>query len=398
MNIKRLFILLISSTVLIFVLLINIVNGQVGNDSSEASSSGGFATPSSTSDTSEQKIALSPEFNGTWAGIIASYPAADDKNSDKSGTCIKCDALPQCESNQILIQRTCTKCAYCVDKTSKDFPDIITDFVGDILTGFGNIFTNLGSNLTNSSSSSSSSGSSSSGGISSSSSGLLASSSSSSGGFLFSTFLGSSSSGSNLSDSSLGNVGGPSTITKQSNTIGETVSLDLFIKEGKLNGAIQIGSLVSDGYIVAQNAISPDEVQITVKNKMGKAVLLKLKLFGKPSFIGIFLDGISIEGRYLTPFYSYLVPSGKAANLQPQIKPTPTGGMKPTMSGRPGGTGRAGGGESGGRAGGDDGGRAGGDASGRAGGDAYSRPGGDDGGRSGGQGNNRPGGDDDDSM
>jgi len=400
MKTKKLFVLLISLSVLLFMLVINIVNGQVGSDSSGVSSSGNSAILSSIPDISAQKIVLSPEFNGTWAGIIASYPASDDKNSEKSETCIKCDALPQCESNQILIQRTCTRCAYCVDKSSKDVANIITDFVGDILTGFGSIFSNLGSNLTDSSSSSggSSSGgvSSSSGSVSSSSSGLSATSSSSSGGFLFS--IGSSSSGSNPSDSSLGNAGGPSAITKQSNTIGEVVSLNLFTKEGKLNGSIQIGNLLSDGYIVSQNAVSPDEVQITVKNKAGRAVLLKLKLFGKPSFVGIFLDGISIEGRYLTPFYSYLVPSGgKALNLQPQTKSTP-GTYKPTKSGRPGGTGRAGG-ESGGRAGGESGGRPGGDESGRAGGDIYSRPGGDDGGRSGGQGNNRPGGDDeDDSM
>lgn len=394
MRTKRLFVLLISLSVLVFMLVINIVNGQVGSDSSGASSLGVSGTPSATPGTNEQKTTLSPEFNGTWAGIIASYPASDDKNSEKSETCIKCGALPQCESNQILIQRTCTKCAYCVDKSSKDIANIVTDFVGDILTGFGSIFTNLGTNLADSSSSS---GGSSSGGVSSSSSGLLASSSSSSssGEFLFS--ISSSSSGSNPSNLSLGNAGGPSSITKQSNTLGEVISLDLFTKEGKLNGVIQIGSLISDGYIVSHNPVSQDEVQVTVKNKAGKVVLLKLKLFGKPSFVGIFLDGISVDGRYLTPFYSYLVPSGKALNLQPQTKSTP-GVSKPTKNGRSGGTGRAGG-ESGGRAGGESGGRAGGDEGGRAGGDAYSRPGGDAAGRSGGQGNNRPGGDDeDDSM
>ncbi len=342
---------------------------------------------------------VNSEFNGIWVGVIASYPAGINKNNINLETCVKCDREPQCANNQILIQRTCTKCAYCVDRTSPDVLNFITNTINDVLTKFGNILSTVSINLINPLATPSSSGShtstSSSSGTVSSSSGLL------------------------LPDSSFSNAGGIPKGTKQSNAPAGIISLDLFVQEGKLKGSIQIENIISDGYVVSQNVTSQDEIEINVKDKAGKVVLLKLKLFGKPLFKGIFVDGISIEQKKLTSFYSYLVPSTGFVNRQitppaktkpqPKIDKTPVVPPKSTSGqvgrpgretgGRSGGeeSGRAGGGEAGGdeggRAGGETGGRSGGETGGRAGGETTGRAGGDKSNRVDGEEGGRPGGD-----
>lgn len=296
------------------------------------------------------------KFNGIWSGFIATYP----EGSKSTEICIKCDNVPQCRNNQILIQRTCTKCAYCVDENNTNIWDFVTDFFGGIINGFGNIASTLGINLQSASPSPSPA--------------TVTSS----------------------PEPSFSNIGGP--YTKQISA-GGAISLNLTVKNGDLKGTVQIGNLIPSGTIVSQNIISTDEIEINIKDKNGKAILLKLKLIGQPSFTGIFADGVLIEENRFTPFYSYLVPSKTISMPQsqpsppiqpspsiqrsPSPKPTPSPSPKP-QPGRPGGTGRPGG-ENGGRAGGESGGRAGGEDGGRAGGDSDGRAGGESGGRAGGE-------------
>ncbi len=310
------------------------------------------------------EVAISPspnsinisKFSGIWSGFIATYP----EGNKSTEICIKCDNMPQCTNNQILIQRTCTKCAYCVDKTNNNIWNFITDFLGGIITSFENIASTLGINLQSPSQTPSPS--------------LSPTTPTVSPGPL------------------LSNIKVPS--LRQLSASG-SISLNLITKNGELKGTVNAGNLISTGSIISQNIISSEEIQVNIKDKSGKVILLKLKLFGQPSFTGIFADGVLIEGKRFTPFYSYLVPSKIIKTPQPepsiQSQPSPKSTPKPTPSpiakpqvGRPGGSGRAGG-DLGGRAGGENSGRAGGENNGRAGGNLGGRSGGENGGRAGGE-------------
>ncbi len=376
MKLKSFFVLAVLPTILL--LLTTFTGCQAIAQLS--SSSSGISNSEGSEQNTNQQIPLSPDFNGNWVGAIATYPTNVSTSMLLSEACVDCDTVPQCGPNQILIQRTCTECAYCTDKSPTNILDIVTSFLGNILAGFGNILTTVGVNLTNQTNIS----------ISGSSSGISPSlvSSSSSSGMPPSLVSSSSSSGASSSGSALTSLINLNQQTKTGNGSQDKVLFNLSVEGGKLKGSIQIDNIISDGYIVSQNAISQDEVEITAKNKANKAVILKLKLFGKPSYIGIFLDGVLIDDRRLTPFYSYLVPKGSSVMAQPLSKPD-TQINKPTKGGRPSGTGRPGG-DSNGRAGGENSGRAGSDDSGRPGGHTdelnviENRPGGDNGGRAGG--------------
>jgi len=315
-----------------------------------------------TSNSPTNKVNIS-KFDGIWSGFIATYP----EGNKSTEICTECDSIPQCKNNQILIQRTCTKCSYCVDKTNDNVGNFVKDFLGGIISGFENIVSTLGINLQSPSPSPSPS---------------------------------SSPSSATASPEPSNTVSLPTKHLAPSGPI----SLNLIVKNGDVKGTVQAEDLISTGSIVSENIISSEEIELNIKDKDSKIILLKLKLLGQPSFTGIFASGVLIEGKIFTPFYSYLVPSKAINTLQqpqpsPSIQPTPSPKLTPSPSPiptpkpsvrRPGGTGRAGGdlggrsgGELGGRAGGETGGRSGGDNVGRAGGDS-GRAGGDDGGRAGG--------------
>jgi hypothetical protein len=300
-----------------------------------------------TSHSPTNKINIS-KFNGIWSGFIATYP----EGNKSTEICIECNSIPQCKNNQILIQRTCTKCAYCVDKSNDDILNFVTGFLGDV---FGNIASTLGINLQSPSPSP-------------------------------------SPSPSGASPEPSNTVSPPAKHLSPSGTI----SLNLTVKNGDIKGTVQAEDLISTGTIVSENTISTEEIELNTKDKNGKVILLKLKLLGQPTYTGILANGVLIEGKIFTPFYSYLVPSKTISTVtsQPSVQPSPSPSPKPSPSPSPSPSPKQSKGRPGTRrAGGEDAGRAGGETAGRAGGESAGRAGGDDGGRAGGE-SGRAGGDD----